>query len=474
LPKNEVGLRGGENVDGIRVIDKTTMVEYPSHSQPNYTKRAGGGLQAISDLFGSKLNIRQVQHDPIVDADLFMSTYAAEGTLKDLPQINLDANAMLDWLKTRPDGTKIVKEVDQLLSEGLDVHGLDRVNVHLKLEARMKDVMLHSIDQIGMPGTIAEQRNRLIVWQRKGITAIFGPFFLKVKDNLKRILPENVVYADGLTPAQISALFNKISSENITFAEDDLKKQDRQTDMTMIKTEMEVYKRLGANPGVVDIWETVHHKWHAKGLGYKFEGDASRHTGQCTTAVGNVIVNLMVKRRLVSQLGTELKLMIVLGDDNAIVTTGHITEESISLNSARHFNMVSEPLVDSVHATFLRMIIYKQSNGTLGLGPDIVRLRRKFEVLNGVSESSDDNVTMRSMSYCCMLGAIKPVLNLIKEKQWPINPGMWYEYDNLIAATAHKYKCNINEIENEVNMLVKNMGNETITRGKLMFTSKMR
>jgi hypothetical protein len=474
LPRNNINLRGGENVTGIKIIEKSVMTEYPSHGQPNYTQRAGAGLAAVSELFGSKIKLRQVEHDPVVDAELFMSTYTTKGSVNALPQINISYNDMIEWLKERPDGTKICAEVEEILSEGWDIHGLDRVNVHMKLESRMKDVMMHSIDNIGMPGTIAEQRNRLIVWQRKGITAIFGPVFLKAKEHLKRVLKENVVYADGLTPMQLSAICNRITSENITFAEDDLKKQDRQTDHTLIKTEMEVYKRLGVNPGIVEIWSNVHKNWKAKGLGYKFDGDASRHTGQCTTAIGNVIVNLMVKRRLVSKLGNDLKMMFVLGDDNAIMTTGYITESEISLNSARHFNMQSEPLVDKVCATFLRMIIYKSKNGNLSLGPDIVRLKRKFEVLNGVSESTDDNIIMRSMSYCCMLGGLKPVMAIIVEKGWPIKPAMWYEYDSLIEATAHKYKCNANEIENELNLLLQMIRECKVrTIGKLMFVSKM-
>jgi phage anti-repressor protein len=473
LPRNNINLRGGEIPTGLKDIEKQTLVEYPSHAQPNYTMRSGAGLQAISALFGTKLNVREVVHDPTIDADKFVQTYCSKGSLTGLPQVNVDYQAIIDWLKERPDKTKIAKEVDDILAEGLDINGLDKVNVHLKLEARMKDVMLNAISEIGMPETIADQRVRLIVWQRKGITAIFAACFLQIKEHLKRVLCDNVIYADGLTPLQLSNILNRINGENITFAEDDLKKQDRQTDMILIKTEMEIYKRLGLNPGIVDIWESVHHNWKAKGLGYKFDGDASRLTGQATTAIGNAIINLMVKERLVRELGKNLKLMLVLGDDNIMLVDGNITEKQILRQSARHFNMVSEPLISRICGTFLRMIVYKNSNGQLEIGPDIVRLRRKYEVTNGVSESNNINLVMRMLSYCCMIGKTNDTSRLVEKQGFEVKLQQWFEWSSLRNATAAKYKCSESEIDNEYAKLIRTMEKmERYTYKKLMFVSK--
>jgi tRNA A37 threonylcarbamoyladenosine biosynthesis protein TsaE len=472
LPRNDIRLRGGEHFNGIKEVKKTTMVQYPTNSQPNYVQREHCGLQAVADLFGSVLKLRAVEHDPELDADLFIETYAKKNSIKSLPLIQINYDDMMEWLRQRPGNTKIAAEVDQILSEGIDIHGLDRVNVHRKIERRLKDVILGALDEIGMPETIEEQRVRLIVWQQKGITALFAPVFLKAKEHLKRILVDNVIYADGLTPAQLSAILNTIPGTNITFAEDDLKKQDRQTDATLIATEMAIYRRLGV--GCTKTWELVHRKWRAKGMGYLFEGDASRQTGQCTTAIGNVIVNLLVKMKLVKLLGPTLKMMLVLGDDNIILTTGEITERMISEHSARHFNMRSEPVVRTDHGTFLRMIAYVNSNGVLELGPDVIRLRRGYEVTNGVHDSTDNNLVMRAMSYCCMLGNLKGVRAIIEEKDWPIRPDMWYEWHSLAEATAKKYKCTVEEVHNELNKLLTTIREERLyTYSKTMFTSKM-
>ncbi|AZT88617.1 polyprotein [Morchella importuna endornavirus 2] len=474
LPKRNIKMKVNPEFTGLKEVSKATMTKYPTHALPGYNVRMNAGAQAVAELFGTHLSLRTVEHDPETDARQFMSIYTHHGAVAALEQVNIEPDEIIEWLKERPDNLKITKEVDQILADGLDITGLDKVNVHMKLESRLKDVLCadHK-DANGMPLTIEEQRIRLIVWQKKGITALFAPVFKKVKENLKRCMKQNVVYTDGMTPMQISALLNNIQATGVTFAEDDCKKQDRQTDKTLIRTEMQIYKKLGANPSVITMWATVHDHWRAKGIGIKFVGDASRHTGQATTAIGNAIVNLLVHMRFVKKMDTNMKMMLILGDDNIMVTTGAITEKDISLNSARHFNMVSEPFVHERYGTFLRNMVYKNSNNQIELGPDFVRLRRKFEVLNGVSEANDENIMMRSMSYAIMMGAIPRLLSVVESKGWPIKLEMWYEYHSVIKATAEKYGTTEAHIESHVNKLINMIRDQTlITRTKLMFTEK--
>jgi len=470
LPRMNINLRHNENYGIIKEVKKTNMVEYPTHSQPSYTKRATAGLQAVSDLFGTKLTLREVEHDPKVDGKLFVQTYFKEGSLRNLEVSKLNVEECLKWLRERPDGLKITAEVDEILSEGMDVHGLDKVNVHMKMESRLKDFLTTDQDENGMPLTIEEQRVRLIVWQRKGVTAIFAHMFGEIKDKFKRCLKSNIIYTDGLTPMQISAILNNVEGE-IVFAEDDLKKQDRQTDMTLIDTELEIYKHLKAESGLIDLWRHVHIHWRAKGVNVKFDGDASRLTGQATTSIGNAIVNLIVKQRLVKKLGKSLVLMLLLGDDNIMICKPPITKKEIELNSARHYNMQSEASVRADHGGFLRMLIYRNNTGRLECAPDLVRLRRRFECLNGVSESTDENVKMRAMSYACMIGSTPELEKLVEQQEWPIKLEKWYDFQALVTQLARKYETSPEDIEGKYNKLVDLMTNRiTFERTKLMFT----
>nr|BDV50556.1 MAG: polyprotein [Coprinopsis endornavirus 1] len=475
LPNKEIKLKKNAEFEGIKAVSKAIIgTQYPTHAQPGFGQRFNAALQASSELFGGKLTLREVEHNPREDANKFASTYFVQGASSHLEPVHIDPKAVAEWLKERPDCVKIASDLEAVLSGGLDIEGMDKVNVHLKMESRMKDVetwLTHAYDT-DMPGTIEEQRIRLIVWQRKGITAIFAGFFLKLKENLKRALRKEVVYADGMTPAQISALFRQVEGDCV-FAEDDLKKQDRQTDATLIATEMEIYKKLGGNPGVVDLWSAVHKKWRAKGAGLKFEGEASRHTGQATTALGNFIVNLMVKERVVRELGKNLYLMIGLGDDNLIICRPGITKTQIERNSARHFNMKSSAVVRSDYGTFLRMMVYRNNTGRVECGPDMLRLRRRFEVTNGVSEANDVNIRMRAMSYCCMIGNLPVIAAAAAKQELPVELETWYEYASLRKYTANKYECSEDYIDSTVNRLAKSISELQVKEvSKLMFTEK--
>jgi len=44
-------------------------------------------------------------------------------------------------------------------------------------------------------------------------------------------------------------------------------------------------------------------------------------------------------------------------------------------------------------------------NGQVVITPDILYINEKYQLLSGKGELNDDNLSMRRLSYCCMLGA---------------------------------------------------------------------
>lgn len=78
------------------------------------------------------------------------------------------------------------------------------------------------------------------------------------------------------------------------------------------------------------------------------------------------------------------------------------------------------------YGTFLQMCVYHTAHNKIECGPDYIRLKNRFEVLNGRHESTNMNIEMRAMSYAMMLGGQSDVLSLIDRKQWPIKPTAWY------------------------------------------------
>jgi hypothetical protein len=165
--------------------------------------------------------------------------------------------------------------------------------------------------------------------------------------------------------------------------------------------------------------------------------------------------------------------MVTLGDDNLIVSSIKLSLKEISENSSLRYNMVSEASIDQDQGGFLRMIVYKRRDGVCESGPDIIRLRRRFEITNGVHEATGDNLHARNMSYCCMLGDLPSVREVCKTHNYELDLKLWYNWNCLIEALCVKYACNMYDVENEFKLLISMMTKLTLyTRSKLMFTQK--
>nr|ALM62234.1 RNA-dependent RNA polymerase [Soybean leaf-associated endornavirus 1] len=422
----------------VKSVKKTTLVRYPIYSRPVMTKMANQEINAVTGRIGSVTEVRKFSIDPKIEGRQFAETYfksdwgAMVHHYRQNP-LTFDSEKTLAWISTRSDSLKIAKELQEMLDEGLVVHGLDRVNVHLKLESLLKDEPITSY---------REQQARTIVWQSKAICAIFSPIFIEAKKRFKTILHEKFIYSDGLTPSQINDILATRPAPKF-FLEDDLTKQDRQTDQQLLDCEFEIYRYLGVSEMVLSSWRSVHNKWRFKGKTVKGLFDAQRLTGQVTTALGNVIVNLLVHRRLVQVNQSSIQTMLVLGDDNLLFMSKFIDAKELRRTIADYYNMQSKAFNYENHGTFCSLVAYRSINGVAQLGPDYVRLRRRFEVTNGVSEVTDVNLEMRSMSYCTMLGDIPEARQIVQDKQWGLTLPNWYAQDMLLPALCNKYNMSL-------------------------------
>lgn len=116
-----------------------------------------------------------------------------------------------------------------------------------------------------------------------------------------------------MRPDQLSNMINNIQPKY--FFEDDLSKQDRQTDECLIRAEMMIYKYLGMKQQLVDLWFNMHKQWRLKSKYSKSTGHWQRLSGQATTALGNIIVNLLVHKQFVKANYTRILKYLGLGDD---------------------------------------------------------------------------------------------------------------------------------------------------------------
>jgi len=282
-----------------------------------------------------------------------------------------------------------------------------------------------------------------------------------------------VVYTDGLTPAQISQRIRAVK-KTVQLLEDDLEKQDKQTDKETIAVEMALYEWLGCSKQVMSAWKTVHGQWRFKANMSKGWRSAMRTTGQATTALGNVVTNMQVHADFVIENYEVLELILLLGDDNLMFSTRRMSEAEITKLSkdirTKH-NMLSKLHLHDEHGTFCQMIVGKTQQGWQ-LGPDWVRMRYRFEVYNGVGELTPEKRDARKLSYLMMMGKdnqtdeIKEMLNA---EELPTS--VWYDHESLITSLKSKYEMTTEEVLNNRNILLKYMKEEPKMLNFKMWTS---
>jgi hypothetical protein len=93
------------------------------------------------------------------------------------------------------------------------------------------------------------------------------------------------------------------------------------------------------------------------------------------------------------------------------------------------------------------MLAYKDPSGNGGYGPDLVRLYNRFQVTNGVSETTKENLDLRVASYCLNLGLTPETSKLAKTLPFELNLEQWYDWPYLVEAVASKYNISAQEVE---------------------------
>jgi len=457
-PLNNFSIKNKSVADRIMTSYKSTLVQYPLFTRPVFTKLSCQEFNAVSGRLGHFVQYRKGDYDVHAEVlgiaeTFFRPDWREVSRQHKADPITFNQEATRSWLQSRPNVASIVRQVNEILSEGLQLHPINSMNVHLKLEALLKSNP--AIDH-------RQTKARVLVWQDQGLCAIFSPQFKVAKDRLKEQLGLKTVYADGLRPDQLSLRVQQADPAKY-IVENDLEQQDRQTDEKLLDIEMGIYELLGVDVRMLSLWRKCHDNWYFRGKSTRGERNWMRLTGQATTAIGNAITNLCVHWRLCRNLNRDWKLFILLGDDGALLTDRPLDPAELKSHGKTMYNMIMKPSVSTQVGTFCCFNVYKTSLGKWALGPDVVRLRRRFEVTNGVSEATDINHKARTMSYCCMLGDITPARRVIEQLELPIEPVRWYNWGENASATDLKYNKGPGYSESELRNLTNMMASGKYT-----------
>lgn len=446
-PVNQTRMKIRADLKHVTKLSKITMTKCPERSRPVLT---GVGYEALNMVAGrifNATNTRKYTMSNTEFLDTFQKVYfkpAAGARLAHFQAkpVTYNQQSTVEWLKKHHKGQLVAKQLDwaviNMQSGGL----FNDVNVHEKLESLLKEEpILH----------MKQGKVRSIMWQNYWVAAIYAPIMIELKNRLIEVLDNKIVYSIGLTPEQISARLRITEAEWI-FA-NDLTQQDRQTDHPMIEKEMMIYRLLGVDEHVLSAYATLHRNWRYKGDTMRGMCDAMRLTGQPSTALGNVIVNLIVHMDLVKRNHSSLALFLCLGDDGTILFKSKPDVGNIKKHTMEHHNMFCKPSLRKECEVFCRLIISRNSSGTWQAGPDYVRLRHRFETTNGVSDLSWTNLHARCMSYMMTLGPTDRMEKLNTVRQYNLPLRHWYEEATNLQAVCSYYSMGHLEVLEELNQL---------------------
>ncbi|AOV81681.1 polyprotein [Ceratobasidium endornavirus D] len=453
-PRDDLVIKSREKPGQLGTTSKTVMTRYPVWSRPVFTKVVHSVFNAVSTRHGTVEHLIKHKLDPKAELKRFAEAWFKPGweesskKMKSTP-VGYDPQATKRWINERPDGVKVTDDLMEILDEGITHNPINAWKVHAKLESLLKE------DPINAP---QQQKVRIIVWQRYGYAAIFSPIFIEIKKRFKSMLADHVLYTDGYTPADLSARLRTVTGGN-RFFESDASKQDRQVTHELSEIEYLIYDLLGMSTEALQLWKHGSVKWRFDGVNMSGHLDARMMTGSSATAIKNVITNLIIHADMMIKNREHIKIVLVLGDDNLMVVDTVLDLRGYKKKAAEYYNMHMTPHSSEHYGTFCQMIAYFTPEGTAEIGPDYMRLTRRYEVTNGVSEASPENLTARAMSYAMWLGDIPEVQQLVEEKGWPIKPMAWYSPSLCLRAVASKHDMSEGHVLARLAALIESMRN---------------
>nr|CAH2618724.1 polyprotein [Krauss' spikemoss associated endorna-like virus]CAI5383962.1 polyprotein [Krauss' spikemoss associated endorna-like virus] len=454
MPTSKFSIKSRVQPVGIGSSTKVRMEEYPVCARPSLTKAFAEELNSVTLRQGQHQDITKKPIVPKIEFALFKDNYykpdhEALSRLYRSDVVGITYEGIRDWVKQHNYPDFVLKDIEKMIEESWELNRINTVLVHGKTEQTTK---LNKLSR-----WYDEVNTRSIMAGSYAIAAIFSGFFTELKKRFKDALNEKVFYADGCTPQQLNRKVESVGHFKYV-VEDDLEKQDAQTLHGVIEIEKLIYEDLGGDPDVIQFYLYCHHNWHWRGHGSSGLMDAMRLTGQCTTAIGNAITNLIVHGRFYARNERLIKLMMILGDDNAILSDHELNVQHHGTECKELFNIVSKVGQREKVGGFLSMLVHC-IDGKASVCPHFRRLRHRFSVCNHTysADEMSDKLDSRTLSYAVMLGNIKQSKTIAHQINQGINIPDWYDIYSAIQANALYDSSNEATVENHIAKLLQMM-----------------
>jgi hypothetical protein len=457
--------------DAVRTSTKLRMERYPSVARPSMTVAMNSTLNSVTSRHGSfkdyvKKPIDVEEEYEMLKLNYMRDDFALMSKRFQKYQIDLDPAASMQWCEDHNYPDMVKQSLKELFDMGFEMNPINAIKAHSKVEQTTR---LEKAQR-----WFTEVHSRSIMASAYCISALYSPIMNKLKKRLKDSLKENVVYTDGFSPQMLTAHASTYETPEY-IVEDDLSKQDAATIHAIIDVEFTLYKNLGLDPGVLEMYKWIHMKWRWKSAGLSGISDAMRLTGQPTTSLGNTVTNMVVHNRFVMRNKQHIILIYMLGDDNIMFCKKKLDVSKHGTETKELYNIVSKVKQTKGVGDYLCMLAHVV-NGKIEFCPNFLRLRHRFSVCNYAfaGEERKEKLWQRRLSYSLMLGNIKESAEWLAKHYDGLSCD-WYDVNAAITANCMYHKVSEQVVLDNIGRLLVSMkGEPIVSRAALWVTSNNR
>jgi hypothetical protein len=295
--------------------------------------------------------------------------------------VGLEEGALREWMaQSTPEKVKMVRDELERSSESMGEMPVDEYLVMLKADVK-PSLSTKPVSQRTEP--------QVIVYHEKPLSAFYSSIFRVISRRFLSLLKPNYhvnLLKDTKDIESFVRSVHPFGRPGLKYLENDFSKYDKSQGLFVWVLEQLVFERLGMNHAMLAKWLGGHVecKLRAVSVGLSLHVMYQRKSGDATTALGNVILNVLSVTYAYA--GTVVVWAVFMGDDSLVcaLRVGH-TEDAVQV-LAEVFNLGAKTYLTDEPYFASHFVLLDEVNSDVALVPDPLKRVERWSM----SISGDD------------------------------------------------------------------------------------
>jgi len=223
---------------------------------------------------------------------------------------------------------------------------------------------------------------QVIVYHEKVLSSLYSSLFRVLRERLLSLLRPQFRLALVKGSEEIREFMEMNhpwgSEEEIQFLENDFSKYDKSQGEFAFLLEEYIFKQLGLNGELLERWVSGHVNCSIKAfsIGLTLHVMYQRKSGDATTALGNVILN--INSVLYAYRGTDIKWAVFMGDDSLVCVGRVIVAADAPQILAEIFNLQAKFFITKYPYFASAFVLFDQERRRVVWAPDPVKVIQRW------------------------------------------------------------------------------------------------